>query len=106
MVIPFSFPPSGTRTRIPQEWTMSKVIFLFKKGDRSDTNNYRGIIFLNSCYQLYARIITTRLQNIAETLLEEERHGFRIGRSCIDCILTIQQVIEKLCEKNLETHIA
>ena len=51
-------------------------------------------------------IITTRLQNIAETLLEEEQHGFRIGRSCIDCIFTIQQVIEKRREKNLDTHIA
>ena len=57
---------------------------------------------INACYKLYARIITTRLQNIAETLLQEKQYGFRIGRCCIDCIFTIQQVIEKRSEKNLE----
>jgi replication-associated recombination protein RarA len=44
--------------------------------------------------------------NILDVLLLEEQNGFRKGRSCTDDIFTIQQIIEKRREFNLEMHIA
>jgi len=35
-----------------------------------------------------------------------EQNGFRIGRSCIDNVFIIKQVVEKRREFNLETHMA
>jgi hypothetical protein len=43
---------------------------------------------------------------ISDVLLLEEQNGFRKGRSCMDDTFTIQQIIEKHREFNLEMHIA
>jgi hypothetical protein len=42
-----------------------------------------------------------RLTNISDVLLTEEQNGFRTGRSCMDDIFTIKEVIEKRREYNL-----
>jgi len=41
-----------------------------------------------------------------ETVLLEEKNGFRIGRLCIDNVFIIKQIVEKRREFNLETHMA
>ena len=40
-----------------------------------------------------------------ETILSETQHGFRKGRRCLDCNLTVAQVIEKHRECQLPTYI-
>lgn len=57
-------------------------------------------------YKIYAKINTQRFKTISEALLLEEQNGFRIGRSYIDNVFTIKQIIEKRREFNLETHTA
>jgi hypothetical protein len=89
----------------PKEWSKAKVISIYKKGDRTNTNNYRGISLLDTIYKIYAKILNERLKTIADTLLSEEQMGFRKGRSCTDAIFTLKQVIEKRIEHNCETHI-
>lgn len=91
---------------VPSAWNKAEVISLFKKGDRHRCDNYRGISLLNSAYKVYSRIINNRLKIITDALLCEEQSGFRKGRSCIDNVFIIQQLIEKRREFNLETHIA
>ena len=91
---------------IPEEWGQARVKSLFKKGKRDNCSNYRGISLLNSGYKIYTKIITQRFKTITEALLLEEQNGFRIGRSCIDNVFTIKQIIEKRREFNLETHMA
>ncbi|KAJ4431013.1 hypothetical protein ANN_19606 [Periplaneta americana] len=87
--------------KIPEEWTKAIVIPIYKKGDRGNPNNYRGISLLNSTYKLYAKIITRRLNTISETKLDEIQCGFRKGRSCADCVFVMQQIIQKRREFNL-----
>ena len=41
-----------------------------------------------------------------ETILLEEQNEFRVGRSCIDNVFIIKQIIEKRREFSLETHMA
>ena len=40
-----------------------------------------------------------------QTLISEEQTGFRKGRSCIDNVFNLKQIMEKRKEFNLETHI-
>ena len=82
------------QTCIPQELTMSKVISLFKKGDKRDTNNCRGISFLNSCFNNK----TTRLQN-TETLLEKENMVDVYKRQGHKCGLWVKQNLVKVSER-------
>jgi hypothetical protein len=91
--------------KILKKWTKAKVISLFKKENRSKCNNYRGISLLNAGYKIYTKIINKGLTNISDVLISEKQNGFRTGRSCMDDIFTIKQVIEKRREHSLETHV-
>jgi len=66
----------------------SNFIPIHKKGDRNNSDNYRGISLLNTGYKIYSKIIAKRLTAIKELLISEERKGFRKGRSCMDCIFS------------------
>ena len=62
------------------------VILLFKKGDKSDPNNYRGICLLPILSRVLGSILATRIRVWAEemNLLDENHAGFRKSRSTAD----------------------
>lgn len=91
--------------RIPETRYEGHAISIFKKGNRRLCGNYRGISLLNLRYKLYTKIIIARLKPITEALLENHS-GFRVDGSCIDNVFSINQIIEKRREYNLETHVA
>jgi hypothetical protein len=47
---------------IPNEWRNAVITPIFKKVDRSEPKNYRGISILNTCYKLYSKILNMKLQ--------------------------------------------
>ena len=88
---------------LPPEWKTAHISNLYKKGDRRQCSNYRGLSVTNSLSRLYGKIIKTRIeQQITE---EEEQNGFRAGRSCSDNLFCLKQLLEKRIVRNLETHI-
>jgi sorting nexin-29 len=91
---------------IPTEWNEAVIVPIFKKGDRKNCNNYRGISLLNSGYKIYAKVIAQCLSTTADTMLLEEQNKFRRNRSCIDGVFSAAQLIEKHCEYNIPTYIA
>jgi len=91
---------------IPEEWRTDIVIPIHKKGERNNPDDYRSISLLNTGYKIYSKIIAKRLTAIAEVLLLEEQNGFRKGRSCMDCIFSASQLIEKRREFIIPTYIA
>ena len=80
---------SGT-TR--SEWNSTSVIGLpvYKRRDRIDPNNDRGINLLNSCYKIYTKILHEKLQRYSETFLNEIQSGFIKWWSCIDSAFTLK----------------
>ena len=92
------------KKKLPEELKNAIVVPIFKKGDMSKAENYRGISLLNTCYKIYAKIIMKRLNDIAEEKILEYQNGFRRGRSCTDASFTIKLLIEKRIEHNLEMH--
>jgi hypothetical protein len=46
-----------TENCIPDELRNATVIPIFKKGERRDPKNYRGINILNTCYKIYYKIL-------------------------------------------------
>jgi len=91
---------------IPEEWRAAIVIPIHKKGVRYNPDNYRGISLLNTGYKICSKIIAKRLTVIAEVLLLEEQNGLRKGKSCMYCIFSASQIIEKHREFNIPKYIA
>ncbi|XP_071960018.1 uncharacterized protein [Antedon mediterranea] len=80
---------------IPDEWNNGTIVPIFKKGDRRNLDNYRGIT-LNSCIaKIYSRIISRRISEFLEEydLLTEAQGGFRKDRQCEDHIFTLKSLI-------------
>ena len=87
---------------MPGAWDTGNIIPVHKKGDRTVCSNYRGITLLPVCYKVLALIIKEKLEPYVEEALGEYQCGFRKGRSTIDHIFTIRQMMEKHWEYNKE----
>ena len=62
------------------------IVPLFKKGDRDNPGNYRGVCLLPMARRILSRVLAERLRIWAEELilLDDEQAGFRKIRSTAD----------------------
>ena len=78
--------------KVPQDMRDARIITLYKnKGDRSDCNNYRGISLLIIVGKVFARVVLSRLQELAARIYPESQSGFRSDRSTVDMIFSVRQ---------------
>jgi len=75
-------------SEIPTEWHKSTPIF--KKGQKTHPDNYRGITLLNTSKQLFTGILKGRLET--QLTNREEQQGFRRNRSTTDAIFIINRI--------------
>ncbi|XP_075990548.1 uncharacterized protein LOC142986144 [Anticarsia gemmatalis] len=91
---------------IPQQWTESNIILLYKKGDKHDIRNYRPISLMSNIYKTFAKIILKRIERTLDEHQPIEQAGFRKDYSVIDHIHAVRQVLEKYNEYQLTYYIA
>ena len=72
------------------------IVSLFKKVNREDPGNYRGITLLNVVGKLFNKVLNYRLLQWLEehNKLSESQAGFRFDRSCVDNIFILNEVIQ------------
>ena len=83
----------------PQDFKDVIIVTIFKKEDREDCNNYRGISLLSIVGKIFALILLYRLLELAEEVLPESQCGFRPARGTIDMIFCACQLQEKSLEQ-------
>lgn len=94
-------------SKIPPEWTKSKIIALLKPSrPAADPKNYRPISLLPAMYKLIERLILNRIQPEIEKCLPAEQAGFRMNRSCSEQVLALTTHIEVGFQKRLKTAAA
>ena len=81
--------------KTPKDWQTGVIIPIFKKGDRKQCTNYRGISLLSLPGKGYAKCLERKCREIVESKLEDGQCGFRPGRSTTDQIFTLKQIFEK-----------
>jgi sorting nexin-29 len=84
--------------KMPENWNKAIIIPLYKKGNRTDCHNYKGIVLLNTVYKVYSKILLARFTPYSEECLGDYQCGFRKGKSTIEQLPTIGQIIEKKYE--------
>ena len=92
--------------KIPDEWRKSDIIILFKKGDRHRVENYRPINLSVTISKIFSKLIETRVQTYLNFQQPVEQAGFRKKFSTIDHMHTMNQIIEKCLEFQIDLYIA
>ena len=95
---------------MPQEWSKCVLNPIPKSSNlnKNEPMSYRGIALAPSSYKLFCALINNRLTKWAETndILADEQNGFRTGRSTIDLISTLTNIIETRKLKRKQTFSA
>ena len=91
---------------VPQAWKDANIVTIYKKGDRSECGNYRGISLLSAAGKIFARILLNRLSShITPDVVPETQCGFRSNRSTVDMIFCLRQLQEKCIEQDQPLYI-
>ena len=74
---------------IPDRWREAQVIPVFKKGNRSDPNNYRPVSLTSTCCKIMETLVRDSVMAhlLSYNLLANEQHGFCSKRSCCTQLL-------------------
>jgi hypothetical protein len=92
------------KEELPEQWKESIIVPIYKKGDKKDCSNYRGISLLSTTYQILSNVLLSRLTPYAEEIIGEHQCGFRRNRSTSDHIFCIRQILETKWEYNEAVH--
>jgi hypothetical protein len=88
-----------------QRMNTGLICSIFKNGDKPKCKKYRGITLLSAAYKVLSCIILERINQYAESVLEEYQCGFRPGRSTVEQIFITCQLMGKCSEFNTDVHI-
>jgi len=69
------------KENMPKEWKESIIVPVYKKGDKTDCNEYRGISLFSTTYKILSNILRSRLIPYAEEIIGDYQCGFRRNRS-------------------------
>ena len=84
------------KEELPDEWKESIIVPIYRKGDKTDCNNYRGISLLPTTYKVLSKILLSRLTPYIEEVIGDHQCGFRRNRSTTDHIVCIRQILTYL----------
>ena len=89
----------------PNKFKESEVMTIYKKGDILNCDDHRPITLLNQVYKILAQIIYRRIAATLRESLPSTQAAYQPGRSAVEQIQSLQQIIEKSKEFNIEGFI-
>jgi hypothetical protein len=90
----------------PDLLKMARVIPIFKKGERSDLNNYRPISVLPVFSKIFEKIVTKQLTTflVSNNILHTQQFGFQKGKGTRDGIECLVEAILMSLEAGCDTY--
>ena len=89
---------------IPELWKTSRIIPLYKKGSKTDANNYRPIANICSIGKVFEKWILKRINQLEKdnniSLTGNRQHGFKKQHSTQTAMLDIQNDISEQLDEN------
>ena len=87
---------------LPDQWKLSNIIPVPKKGDLTKTDNCRGISLTSIVRKTLNRMLLNRIKPSLEEILRNNQNGIRPGRSTTSHILALRRIIAGVKAKNLK----
>ena len=87
--------------RFSSPWKKALMFPVFKKGDRANVDNYRGISALCATSKLFELVVMKPIFSHCQFSIAEEQHGFLPKRSCATNLLCFTSYInDSFIERN------
>jgi hypothetical protein len=89
-VITIIFKQSLETGKLPEDWLKANVTPVYKKGDKSNVENYRPISLTCVCCKIMEHIIHSHISDFLQkhNILLQNQHGFRQNHSCITQLIS------------------
>ena len=81
---------------LPEDWNKDLMCPIYKKGDKDECSNYRGVSLMSHAFKVHERILEKRLRVCVEPKLGEWQSGF----------FTLKMIFEKSWEWDEDKYIA
>ena len=83
------------------DWYISIIAPIHKKGPKMDPDNYRGISLISCLYKLLTAILNARLSMFCKenNILSKAQLGFVSGNRCSDAHFILHNLIKDYCHK-------
>ena len=90
---------------IPEQWLISKITPLHKKGPSKNIENYRPIANLCSCSKIFEKLILNRIRKLetinSVDITGKSQHGFKPNHSTLTAGLKIQSLISRAVDGDM-----
>ena len=87
----------------PLAWCYSKLIVLFKSGNRMMCNNYRGISIMDTLSKIYDILLLNRLKLWCH--IDQCQAGAQKGRGCLEQIVTLRLLCDYVKYKKVKLYV-
>jgi hypothetical protein len=77
------------KEELRQQWKESLIVPIYRKGYKTDCNNYGGISLLSIAFKILSNILLVRLTQYVNEVIGDHQCGFCHNRSTADQILYI-----------------
>jgi hypothetical protein len=64
------------KEELPQQWKEFIIVPIYKKGDKTNCNNYQGISLLSTAYKIVSNILLARLTLYVNEIIGDHQCGF------------------------------
>ena len=87
---------------VPDQWKVAKIIPTFKKGNKSQIENYRPIANLCSASKIFEKLILKQIQYLKNTnkldLTGRQQHGFKRKKCTATAGALLQSMIARAAD--------
>lgn len=89
----------------PELLKLSKVVPVFKCGQRCNIKNYRPVVIQSYLAKLFESLVVDKLEPVLRHVIDPRQHGFSKGKSTSTNLLILQQSILSGFEMNKQTDV-
>ena len=92
---------------IPKDWKMANISPIFKKGDKSEVENYRPVSLTVFYGKVLEKIIKKNIESflIKTNFVKNSQHGFMKGGSCLSNLLICQDSIASIMDDGVPVDV-